>query len=344
MSIEAEAAAGDREASLWEHLSELAIRLRRIVIAFFTAALVLSAIPAGRGELLYAPLATKLPMLIFQHTVPPVIEAFDGKIYRVLPLPNSSFESISILAQSIMLLGLIGASPIIAKEIWEYVEPALYPHEKAFAKRYIVLFVASFIFGVFFGIYIVAPLIEMMVLKLYPLYIPDQYKNAPVGFFTSPAPQAAGGLTIVVALLPLGLVALRALGPLAPAAGGAGAAAAAASEKFASIPISVSVSEVVSFALKLGLAFGALFELPIVLYLLLAYGILDPDLFNKNTMKYIFLGTMILGAIISPDPSGMGMLIIGLSLYLPMHVAITLGKKRALKRKIVEEMEAIARS
>ncbi len=342
MSVEA---TGDREASLWEHISELAERLRRIVIAFLAAALVLSVIPAGRGELLYAPLATKLPMLIFQHMVPPVIEAFDGKVYRVLPLPSSSFESISILAQSIMLLGLIGASPIIAKEIWEYVEPALYPHEKEFAKRYIVLFVASFMFGVFFGIYIVGPLIEMMVLKLYPLYIPEQYKTAPVGFFTPTTPQATDtGLTIVVALLPLGLVALRALGPLAPAAGGAGAAAAAASEKFASIPISVSVSEVVSFALKLGLAFGALFELPIVLYLLLAYGILDPNLFNKNTMKYIFLGTMILGAVISPDPSGMGMLIIGLSLYLPMHIAITLGKKRALKRRIVEEMEAIARS
>ncbi len=274
---------GDREASIWEHIEELAIRLRRIVIAFFVSAMVLSILPAGRGQFLYVPLIAKVPELIFRHVVPLRFEAFNGKTYTVTVMPTESSESIDILAQTLFLLGFIGASPIIAKEIWEYIEPALYPHEKAFAKKYIALFILAFVFGVFFGIYLVAPLIELMFLKLYPLYVPLGYPYVP----------------------------------------------------------RVSVAEIVSFALKLGLAFGALFELPIVVYLLLAYGIVDPDLFNKDTMKYIFLGTMIIGAIISPDPSGLGMLIIGLSLYAPLHFAVKLGKKRAIERKVAEEMKAL---
>ena len=276
---------GDREASIWEHVQELAIRLRRIVIAFFIAAMVLSLIPAGRGSFLYVPLIAKFPELIFNHVVPKRVEAFDGNVYNVTVIPTQATESIEILAQSLFLLGFIGASPIIAKEIWEYIEPALYPHEKAFAKRYITLFIAAFVFGVFFGIYLVAPLIELMFLKLYPLYVPQAFKNQ---FF-----------------------------------------------------LRVGVAEVVSFALKLGLAFGALFELPIIIYLLLAYGVVDPEMFNEQTMKYIFLGTMILGAIISPDPSGLAMLIIGFSLYAPIYVAVKLGKKKALERKIAEEVKAL---
>ncbi|ALL01341.1 Sec-independent protein secretion pathway component TatC [Pyrodictium delaneyi] len=276
---------GDREASLWEHIEELIIRLRRIVIAFMVSAAILSLVPAGSGGLLYTPLVTKIPALIFAHTVPKQIKTLDGKVYNVTVLPSTEFESIQIMMQAVMLLGLIGAAPVAAREIWAYVEPALYPHEKAFAKKFIVLFVISFFFGVFFAIYIAAPLIVTMMLKLYPPLVPTGYEMI----------------------------------------------------------LTVRISTIVGFVLKLALAFGLLFELPIVLYLLLAYGILDPEMFGKDTMKYIFLGTMILGAIISPDPSGLGMVLIGLSLYIPLHIAITLGKKRGLERRAIEEAKALAR-
>lgn len=276
---------GDKEASLWEHIEELIIRLRRIVIAFMVSAAVLSLIPAGGGGLLYTPLVTRIPALIFAHTVPKQIKTLDGKVYNVTVLPSTEFESIQIMMQAVMLLGLIGAAPIAAREIWAYVEPALYPHEKAFAKKFIILFVLSFFLGVLFAIYIVAPLIVTMMLKLYPPLVPTGYEMI----------------------------------------------------------LTVRISTIVGFVLKLALAFGLLFELPIVLYLLLAYGILDPEMFGKDTMKYVFLGTMILGAIISPDPSGLGMVLIGLSLYIPLHIAITLGKKRGLERRAIEEAKTLAR-
>jgi len=281
----ASAPSSDKEASLWEHIEELIIRLRKIIIAFIVSAAVFSLIPAGDSGALYVPLITRLPVLIFSHTVPSQIEALDGKVYNVTVMPSSMFESVQIMMQAVLLLGTIGSAPIAAREIWAYIEPALYPHEKAFAKKFIVLFVVSFLFGVVFAIYIVAPLIITMMLKMYPFFVPPEY-----GF-----------------ILP------------------------------------VSISDTVGFVLKLAIAFGLLFELPVLLYLLLAYGIVDPEMFGKDTMKYILLGSMILGAIISPDPSGLGMLLIGFSLYLPMHIAITLGKKRGLERRALEEAKAVAR-
>ncbi len=327
----------DREASIREHLEELVVRLRRIIVAVLVASAILSVIPAPGGSLLgYEPLAAALPKLIFSHVVPPVIEAFDGKVYRVLPISSDAFESITLLAQAIFILGFLGASPVIAKELWEYIEPALYEHEKRFAKRYITLFILAFAFGFFFGVYIVAPLIEQLVLKLYPLYIPPEYKEAWNSLSPVPPPGGNTTLSLVVYILPFGPVLVQLI-PLGVSAGST------VLKDISMVPLRVSIGEVVSFALKLGLTFGLLFEVPIVLYLLLSRGVLDPDLFNRETMKYIFIGSMVLGAIISPDPSGIGMVLIGLTLYAPMHIAIHLGKKRALERRLLEEAEAVAR-
>ncbi|BEP17170.1 Sec-independent protein translocase TatC [Pyrofollis japonicus] len=274
----------DKEATIWEHLEELMIRLRRIIIVFILATAIMSALPAGLGgEKIYTPLITVFPKIIFRHVIPPNITAFNGKTYPVIVMPGSEFESIEILTYSAVLLGIIGSAPFAAKELWEYIEPALYPHEKQFMKRYIALFTAAFLFGVFFAIYIVAPLIYLMMYKLYPLFAPEGY----------------------------------------------------------GIIIRVTISSVVAFTLKLAFAFGLLFEIPIAIYLALAYGVLDPNLFSSTTMKYIFLGTMITGAIISPDPSGLGMLLIGLSLYAPLHIAVHLGKKRALERRALEQAKAL---
>jgi len=274
----------DREASLWEHISELIMRLRRIAIAFIISALILSLIPAGSGGFLYIPLAAKLPGLILQFTVPKQVKTFDGKVYNVTIMPGTEFESIQIIAEGVMLLGLVGTAPIAAREIWAYVEPALYPHEKKFAKKFMVLFVVAFIAGIFFALFIAAPLIVNFMLKLYPPLVPYGYQ----------------------------------------------------------LMLPVRISSIVDFVLKLAMAFGLLFEVPIVVYLLLAYGIVDPDRFNTTTMKYIFLGSMLVGAILSPDPSGMGMVLIGLSLYLPLHVAVKLGKRKAMERRRMREEYATA--
>lgn len=274
---------GRKEATIWEHLEELALRLRRSVIIFLVATAIVSLVPAnlvGSGSSssdwfgFYKPLILELPIIVFKHMVPPTIQAFDGRTYTVYVIPARGFESVEVIAISAILLGFIASSPFIARELWLYIEPALYPHEKKFAKTYGFLFVASFIFGVAIAYFLIAPMIYRMLLKLYPLIVSEEY----------------------------------------------------------SLFLALRVSEVVSFVVKISIAMGLFFEAPVVIYLLLSRGIIDPDMFGENTIKYLFLGVMILAAIISPDPSGLGMLSIGLILYLPLYTAIVLGKKRARER------------
>ncbi|MET1101629.1 MAG: twin-arginine translocase subunit TatC [Pyrodictiaceae archaeon] len=269
----------DREAPLQEHLTELAIRLRRILIAIGLSAAILSALPAGFNGPVYVPLISKLPALLVSITVPKQIKTLDGKVYNVTIMPSGAFESLSILFYAAILMGVIGASPVIAREIWGFIEPALYPHEKRFVKRYVPLFVISFIAGSMLGIFLAAPLIMRLTLSLYPYFVPQGYP----------------------------------------------------------VIIKVGIDEAVSFAIEMAIAMGLIAESPIIAYLLLAYGIIDPGMIGKDTMKYIFLGSMVLGAIISPDPSGIGMIVIGLSIYLPLHIAIKLGIKAYHRRK--EEIE-----
>ena len=276
--------AEDREAPLKEHLIELGIRLRRSIIAVLVAAVVASFFPVPTSLPSYEPLVAEVPAAIVSIVVPKNITAFNGLTYSVKLMPTSPFESLDIMAKTAVLLGLLAASPYVAREIWGFVEPALYPHEKEAVRRYVSAFVGLFAAGAAFGLFIVAPWIIRFMLALYPLLTPPEYE----------------------------------------------------------LIIPVSVDEAVSFAVGVSALFGLLFETPLVIYILLAYGIVEPSFFSGDTMKWIFVGLLVVSAIISPDPSGLGMLFIAVTLYLPIHLAVRLGKKAYERRRArLRELEAL---
>ncbi len=227
----------------------------------------------------WTPLVVKLPQVIVGLVVPREVHIM-GKTYKVVLMPADAFEVFKITLTTAIFIGLVLASPVMVKEIWEYIEPALYPHEKRAIKRYSAAFFGLFAFGVAFALFIVAPLIYRITLSLYPFFVPHGY----------------------------------------------------------SVLIRVSVAEVVEFTLELAAATGLLFEIPLVLYILLVHEVIRIETVEKN-MKYVFLASMILGAIISPDPSGIGMLVIGFAVYLPIHIAVKLAKRRLEKKKEEEGEE-----
>ena len=266
---------GEAGETLKEHLVELEIRLRNIIIALLVASAVVSVIPARPSLFPYIPLVARVPAYIVSVVVPKQVTGIDGKVYNVTIMPSSPFESLSLLFYAALLLGFIAASPFIAREVWLFIKPALYPHEQRIVKKYAFLFFLSFLAGSFFGLYIVAPLIMRFMLSLYPYFAPEGYE----------------------------------------------------------LIIRVSVDEAASFGIEMAIAMGLMAEIPIIVYILLAYGIIDPEMISRDTMKWILVGSLVLGAIISPDPSGIGMLIIGFSIYLPLHIAIMQGKKAYYKRR-----------
>ncbi len=263
-----------KEATITEHLVELAVRLRRIIIALLIASVVVSALPAEPSLSPYVPLAARLPAMLVEIVVPKTVRSIDGRIFNVTIMPASPFESLDIMMKAAILLGVIGALPVIAREVWAYIEPALYPHEKAFIKRFFALFLLLFAVGVVFGLFLVAPLIMRFMLSLYPYFAPEGYE----------------------------------------------------------LIIRVSLDEAISFAVGMAVTFGLLFEIPLIIYYLLAYGIVSPSTFEGDALKYAFLAMLVIGAIISPDPSGIGMLVIAVILYIPFYLAVKLGKKSHEKR------------
>jgi len=267
------------EAPLWDHIVELSIRLRRILYAILISSIVLSILPANWdfNSGVYVPLVSYFPSLIIQTVLPKQVGLF-GKTYNVVIMPESPFETFQIIFLSAFLLGLIGASPVVAREVWAYLEPALYPHEKKMIKRLVVVSIGLFLFGIWLAVYIVAPWTLRITLSIYPFFVPQDYEAI----------------------------------------------------------IRVSVSDVVVLTIELALALGIVFQVPLIMYYLLAGGVLDPSIFSKESMKIAFVVMLFIGAVISPDPSGLGMIAIAMLLYLPFYIAVKLGEKAYYKRVLQE--------
>ena len=236
----------------------------------------------------WTPLIVKLPEILVALAIPKYVYA-RGHRYPVYIMPADTWEAFQIIIYSALLLGTLIASPIIVREIWAYVEPALYPHEKRLIKRYAVAFLGLFLAGVFLAVFLIAPLAYHVTLMLYPYFVPPGYP----------------------------------------------------------VLIRVSVAEVLSFIVELALATGAIFEIPVILYILIVNDVISYDAV-RNNLKYVLLASLILGAILSPDPSGIGMLIIAFTLYAPIHIATWLAgravKKKRRETKVVEEVWAEAKT
>ncbi len=280
-----------RESPLWEHVRELVVRLRRIVVAVLVSAAILSIIPVGLVDALrtfsleplmteegYVPLVIVVPKAIVSVVVPRSIMVF-GRTYNVTIMPVSPSESFDVLFYTVLLLGFLGASPVVAHEVWAYIRPALYPHEVKVVKRAVVVSFILFCIGAYMGLFVAAPWFMRITLLVYPYFIPEGY----------------------------------------PAI------------------LRVSVTEAMKLGVLTALAMGLVLQAPPVVYYLLALGVVDPSMFRGETMKLAFVASLLVGAAISPDPTGLGMLAIALTLYIPFYIAVKLGIRANRKRRMLEE-------
>ena len=71
----------------------------------------------------------------------------------------------------------------------------------------------------------------------------------------------------------------------------------------------LSMNDFVSFILLFLIAFGIVFEMPIIQYSLTILGVVKPEFWSKN-WRYAFVGMIIFAAVITPDGSGITQLLI----------------------------------
>ena len=230
-----------------EHLRELRYRLIVSIVAF----------------LICSGISFYFAKHVFEFLKQPVIRSYP----EVQLITLSPTEPLFILIKISLTVGFILASPVILYQMWRFIEPALYSHEKRMFLPLLLGSIFLFILGTVFAYVVVLPL----ALKF---------------------------------LLGLGFSQLRATPYL-------------------------SVNLYISFVLKMVLAFGIAFQMPIVLYVLQRFGVITPDQLGKFR-KYFIVIAFIIGAIVAPDVSTQ--VLMAIPLLILYEFSVVLGKI-AVKKK-----------
>ncbi len=172
-----------------------------------------------------------------------------------------------------LMAGLIIASPLVFAQIWRFIAPGLYVHEKKLAIPFILMGTILFIGGAAFSHYAVFPVIWKF------------FATSSIDFFT---------------FMP-------------------------------------RIEPAFAWYLRLMLGIGITFQLPTLVLFLAKMGLITPRFMIRN-FKYAVMIIAVFAAVISPDPGGVGMLMMGgpvIVLYiLSIGLAWMFGKKR---KKLEEE-------
>lgn len=231
------------EAPITEHLAELRTRLIRIVLALIIGTVIAFTKANYIFELLKQPLLKVNPNL---------------KLYFLSPTePFFTAFKISFLAGFILVL------PFVFYQIWKFIEPALYEHEKKLALPFVFFTTLFFAIGCLFSFYFVLPVA--------------------IGFFINFGNIQLGAEAIF------------------------------------------SVKEYISFVLRMILAFGLTFELPVVLSLLARLGLVTPE-FLQKARPYFIVIAFIVAAVLTPTPDVFSQLMLAIPLILFYEISIIMAK------------------
>ncbi|HNI61532.1 MAG TPA: twin-arginine translocase subunit TatC [Pseudomonadota bacterium] len=127
-----------------EHLAELRDRLRNAVLAIILAAVGCYLV---RG-------------VLFQLLARPLLTAFrvaKGKGVAGQLIFTSPVEAFLVLLKTALVSSIFVASPVIFHQLWAFIAPGLYPHEKRWALPFVVVAVLLFVGGGLFCYYFVLP-------------------------------------------------------------------------------------------------------------------------------------------------------------------------------------------
>jgi sec-independent protein translocase protein TatC len=141
------------EQPFWDHLDELAKRLRRILIAVFVATIVFSTLPSDPQTLL------KLDFTDYRPIVSIILEIIQN---RLLPegvnlIAFNWLDAFYIYILVSLALGILVTLPYIAYQLYQFIMPALYVNERRYAVRFILAFVALFSVGALYAYFLLLP-------------------------------------------------------------------------------------------------------------------------------------------------------------------------------------------
>ncbi len=238
MSIDADQDPGQ---PLIAHLTELRDRLLRVVLAVLICALALMPFSAEIYSFVAKPL---------QQYLPP------GGGMIATEIASTFLAPFKLVLVSALCLAI----PVVLHQLWAFISPGMYRHEKRLAVPLLASSVVLFYLGLAFAYVVVFPLV--------------------FGFFSSIAPEG-------VAYTP-------------------------------------DISRFLDTALKLFLAFGVAFEIPIATVLLISAGVTTAEKLAAKR-AYVIVVCFIVGMLLTP-PDVISQMLLALPMWLLFEVGIFFGR------------------
>ncbi|NOX26201.1 MAG: twin-arginine translocase subunit TatC [Deltaproteobacteria bacterium] len=173
-----------------------------------------------------------------------------------------------------VVCGILLASPVIFLQIWRFVAPGLYRHEKRVLLPFSLLSALCFLGGVAFGFLVVFP----------PAF---RFLTSYNTSYLHPMP---------------------------------------------------TVKEYFSLSIRLLIAFGFIFEMPIFMVLLAKMGLVTTSFLRKNR-KYAFLFSFIIAAVVTPTPDVVNQTMMALPMVVLYEVSILAIRISGGKRQKTEDRD-----
>jgi len=134
------------------HTEELVSRLRVIFIAVIACSALVAFLPADIHSLLsfglYSPLILEFARTVQHDLLPEGVSLIAGGF----------MDAVLAYLMLSLLMGVLLSSPIIAYEVYKFVNPALFPSERRSLAWFVLSFVALFSLGVLFAYFLYIPL------------------------------------------------------------------------------------------------------------------------------------------------------------------------------------------
>ncbi len=239
----------DQGQPLVAHLTELRDRLLRVVLAVLVCALGLMPFANTIYSFVAEPLRRYLPegtSMIATEIASPFLTPF----------------------KLVLVSAFCMAMPVILHQIWQFVAPGMYRHEKRIAAPLLASSVILFYAGLAFAYYVVFPLV--------------------FGFFSGITPEG--------------------------------------------VNYTPDIARFLDTALKLFLAFGIAFEIPIATVLLIASGVTSADDLAQKR-PYVIIGCFVFGMLLTP-PDVISQALLAVPMWFLFEVGIVFG--RLVKKKQAE--------
>jgi len=137
----------------WDHAAELAKRLKVVLYFLVVSTVLFMVLPSdlsfiGKPFEFYDPLVALVLRQIRAQVLPPDVQLIGYELTAPMEL--------YLIAS--FIFGFAVTIPVIAYEIYRFIDPALYPHERAAVYPFVLSFTTLFVVGATFGFMVVMPL------------------------------------------------------------------------------------------------------------------------------------------------------------------------------------------